>query len=145
MLGKGGNIDKPNRCVDPVTYSSLNDDCTVGICVELSDGVDQLLTHVVPPHGGPQCIMPHTIKRLFEVYEDVVYFLLVYPRNTEHYFKFLCNLSLLSVVLYIFVSSATILQLLSISTGKLFVDIVRILDPVLYSYLDVFQLTHLFL
>jgi hypothetical protein len=64
--------------VEPVSNCALDKYCTAGLCIQLHDGVDQLLTHVVFVHSGPQCVMPHPVKRLFEVDKDVVDVLLQY-------------------------------------------------------------------
>ena len=70
--GKERGLTDPNSRVEPVTNSSPYDDCIVGIFVQLLKGFGQLLTHV-SHHGGLQCIMPHTNKRILEVYEDVIH------------------------------------------------------------------------
>ena len=43
----------------------------------LCDDFDEVSTGVVFPHGGPQCAVPYSVKRLFEVNEDVTQILLV--------------------------------------------------------------------
>ena len=63
--------------MEPVTYNSLTEDYTAGICVKSLDGVDQFVAHVVLLHGCPQCVSPHSDKCLLEVSQDVIVVTLV--------------------------------------------------------------------
>ena len=53
----------------------------------MPNSIDHLLTHVVSLHDGPQCTITHTIKSLFKVYKDMIYFLLglavFFTQNTK--------------------------------------------------------------
>ena len=63
--------------MEPVKYAAVEEDCTSGFVIEVSDDSDRVGADVVLLHGCPQSCMPNQVKGLLEVYEDMVEVLLV--------------------------------------------------------------------
>ena len=55
--------------------------------LQLSDGFDKFLAHVVFLHCGPECLMPYSVESFLKIYKDMVEVLLVlfvlFTQNTE--------------------------------------------------------------
>ena len=63
--------------LEPIFYAAVEEDCTSGLIIEVSDDSDKVGADVVLLHGCPQSCMQNPVEGLFEVYEDVVEVLLV--------------------------------------------------------------------
>ena len=66
-----------NRCLEPVSYAVVEEDCAGGLIIEVFDDSDRVSTDVVLLHDCPQNCMPNPVEGLLEVYEDMVEVLLV--------------------------------------------------------------------
>ena len=66
-----------NCCSEPVSYATLEEDCTSGLVIEVFDESDKVGADVVLLHGCPQSSMPNPVEGLLEVYEDMLEVLLV--------------------------------------------------------------------
>ena len=66
-----------NCCSEPVSYAAVEEGCTSGLLIEVSDDSDTFGADVVLLHGYPQSCMPNPVEGLLEVYEDMVEVLLV--------------------------------------------------------------------
>ena len=66
-----------NCCSEPVSYAAVEEDCTSGLVIEVSDDSDKVGADVVLLHGCPQSCLPNLVEGLLKVYEDVVEVLLV--------------------------------------------------------------------
>ena len=62
---------------EPVSYAAVEEDCTGGLVIEVSDGLDTVGADVVLLNGSPQSCLTNRVKGLLEVYEDMVEVLLV--------------------------------------------------------------------
>ena len=56
----------------PVSSAAIEQDCTLGLVIQIDVGVD-----IVFPHGCPYGFVPYPVKGLLEVYEDMVESLLM--------------------------------------------------------------------
>ena len=63
-------------CFRFFSYTSVEEDGTGGLVIEVFDDLDKVCADVVFFHGCPQSCMPNLVEGL-EVYEDVVEVLLV--------------------------------------------------------------------
>ena len=63
--------------MEPVSYATVEEDCTSGLVIKVFDDLDDVGTNVVLLHGCPQSCMPNPVEGLLEVYEDMVEVLLV--------------------------------------------------------------------
>ena len=66
-----------NCCSEPVSYAAVEEDCTSGLVIEVSDYSYKVGANVVLLHGCPQNCMLNPVEGLLEVYEDIVEVLLV--------------------------------------------------------------------
>ena len=66
-----------NCCSEPVSYATVEEDCTSGLVIEVLDDLDKVGTDAVFLHGCPQNCMPNLVEGFLEVYEDMVEVLLV--------------------------------------------------------------------
>ena len=66
-----------NCCSEPVSYAAVEEDCTSGLVIEVSDDAGKVGADVVLLHGCPQSCMPNPAEGLLEPYEDIVEVLLV--------------------------------------------------------------------
>ena len=62
---------------EPVSYSTVEEDCTSGLVIEVFDDFDKVDADVVLRHGCPHSCMPKSVEGHLEVYEDLVEILLV--------------------------------------------------------------------
>ena len=58
--------------MEPVSYAAVEEDCTSGLVIEVSDESDKVGADVVPLHGCSQSCMTAPVEDLLEVYEDMV-------------------------------------------------------------------------
>ena len=63
--------------LEPIFYAAVEEDCTRGLVVDVSDDLDKVGVDVVLLHGCPQSCVPNPVEGLLEVYEDMVEVLLV--------------------------------------------------------------------
>ena len=59
-----------------LTYAAVEEDCTIGLVIEVFDDSDKVGADV-RLHGCPQSCMPNPVEGLLEVYEEMVEVLLV--------------------------------------------------------------------
>ena len=62
---------------EPVSYVTIEVDCTSGLVVEVFNDLGQVSVDVIKPHSRPKGFMPYTVKRLFKIDKDVVEVLLM--------------------------------------------------------------------
>ena len=60
-----------------MSYAAVEEDCTGGLVIEVSDDSDKVGADVVLLHGCPQSCMSNLVEGLLEVYEDMVEVLMV--------------------------------------------------------------------
>ena len=53
-----------NCCSEPVSYAAVEEDCTIGLVIEVFDDSDKIGADVV--HGCPQSCMPIPVEGLLE-------------------------------------------------------------------------------
>ena len=63
--------------MEPGSYAAVEEDCTSGLVIEVSDDSDKVGADVVLLHGCPQSCMPNPVEGLLEVYDDMVEVVLV--------------------------------------------------------------------
>ena len=63
--------------MEPVAHAAVEEDCTGGLVIEVSDDSGKIRADVVFLRGCPQSCMPNPVKGLLRVYEDMVEVLLV--------------------------------------------------------------------
>ena len=63
--------------MEPVGHAAVEEDCTGGLVIEVSDDSGKIRADVVFLRGCPQSCMPNPVKGLLKVYEDMVDVLLV--------------------------------------------------------------------
>ena len=63
--------------MEPVSYAAVEDDCTSGLVIEVSNDSDKVDLILYFFNGCPQSCMPITVEGLLEVYEDMEEVLLV--------------------------------------------------------------------
>ena len=63
--------------MEPVDHAAVEEDCTGGLVIEVSDDSGKIRADVVFLRGCPQSCMPNPVKGLLKVYEDMVEVLLV--------------------------------------------------------------------
>ena len=63
--------------MEPVDHAAVEEDCTGGLVIEVSDDSGKIRADVVFLRGCPQSCMPNPVKGLLKVYEDMVDVLLV--------------------------------------------------------------------
>ena len=66
-----------NCCSEPVSYATVEEDCTGGLFIEVLDDLDEVGTDAVLLHCCPQSYMQSPVEGLLEVCEDMVEVLLV--------------------------------------------------------------------
>ena len=58
--------------LEPIFYAAVEEDCTSGLVIDVSDDLDKVGVDVVLLHGCPQSCMPNPVEGLLEVYEEMV-------------------------------------------------------------------------
>ena len=64
-------------CSEPVSYATVEENCTNGLVMEVVDDSDKVGAYVVLLHGCPHTCTPNPVEGVLEVYEDMVEVLLV--------------------------------------------------------------------
>ena len=64
-------------CGNSFFYAAVEEECTSGLVIEVSDDSDKAGADVVLLHGRPQSCMPKPVEGHLDVYEDMVEVLLV--------------------------------------------------------------------
>ena len=59
------------------SYAAVEEDCSIGLVIEVFDDWDKVGADVVLLYGCPQNCMPNPVEGLLEVYEEMVEVLLV--------------------------------------------------------------------
>ena len=62
---------------EPVSYVTINVDCTSGLVVEVFKDLDQVGVDVIKPHSRPKGFIPYSVKRLFKINKVVIEVLLM--------------------------------------------------------------------
>ena len=75
--GEKASLAHSNCCPEPVSDSSVVENCTGGFVVQVLNDSDKVRADVVLPHSCPQCSMPYSVKGFLEVYKHVVKVLLM--------------------------------------------------------------------
>ena len=70
-------LSDSNCCLEPVSYTAVEEDGTTGLVIEVFDDLDKVCANVELFHGCPLSCMPNLVEGLLEVYEDMVEVLLV--------------------------------------------------------------------
>ena len=69
-------LSDSNCCSEPVSYAAVEEDCTSGLVIEVSNNSDKVGANVVL-RSCPQSCMPNPVEGLLEVYEHMVEVLVV--------------------------------------------------------------------
>ena len=81
MLKRMGESRHPcrtlNCCSEPISGAAGEEDCTIGLVIEVFDDSVTVVADVVLLHGCPQSCMPNPVEGRLEIYEDMVEVLLV--------------------------------------------------------------------
>ena len=70
-------LSDSNCCSEPVSYAAVEEDCTSGLVIEVSNNSDKVGADVVLLRSCPQSCMSNPVEGLLEVYEDTVEVLLM--------------------------------------------------------------------
>ena len=62
---------------EPFSCAAIEQDCTLGLVIQIFSGSYDAGIDVVFPHSCPQGFVPYPVKGLLEVYEDLVEILLM--------------------------------------------------------------------
>ena len=61
----------------PVSYTAIKVDCTIGLVAEVFNYLDQVGVNVIKPDSRPKSFMPYSVKSLFKINKDVIKVLLM--------------------------------------------------------------------
>ena len=71
------SLSDSNCCSEPVSYTTVEEDGTSGLVIEVFDDLDKLCADAVLLHRCPQSCMPNPVEGLLEVSEYMVEVLVV--------------------------------------------------------------------
>ena len=61
-----------SNCSEPVSYASVEDDCTSGLVIKVFDDSEKVGSDVVLLHCCPHSCMSNSVEGLLEVYKGMV-------------------------------------------------------------------------
>lgn len=81
------SLTHSNCELEPFSDLTMEENCTAGRGIQLSDCFDKFLAHVEFLHCSPECLVPYSVEGFLKIYKDMVQVLLVlfvfFTQNTE--------------------------------------------------------------